>query len=136
GVEVGRGRCEAVGRAMAAGATSKAAVEVTQAVLEAMRMRVDGGRGLAQAARARLEELGLGLQLAGLEIYAAMVELLAGEASAARPALERACAEMERLGERGRLPTALAFLARVRYEEGDYDAVLELTARSRELSYG
>jgi ATP/maltotriose-dependent transcriptional regulator MalT len=104
-------------------------------VLEAMRMNLDFARDLYQGARQRLEEHGLGLKLAGLEIYAAMVELIAGDPSIVEPGLERAYAALERVGERGRLPTVLAFLARTRCALGAYDDALRFTHLSEKLNY-
>ena len=117
-MDVGIERCEAARGNVAEGISLTAVTDITMAVLEAMRMRIDVARGLYQGARQRLEEHGLGLKLAGLEIYAAMVELIAGDPSIVEPGLERAYAALERVGERGRLPTVLAFLARTRCAPG------------------
>ncbi|MDA0160208.1 AAA family ATPase [Solirubrobacter ginsenosidimutans] len=134
-VDVGIRRCEAARGNVAEGISLTAVTDITMAVLEAMRMNIDIARDLYQGARQRLEEHGLGLKLAGLEIYAAMVELIAGDPSIVEPGLERAYAALERVGERGRLPTVLAFLARTRCALGAYDDALRFTHLSEKLNY-
>jgi tetratricopeptide (TPR) repeat protein len=133
-VAEGIARCE---RARADGgevASLAALANAIQAVLEAMSGRIDVARDLYHGAHARLEEFGLGARLAGLQIYAAMAELIAGDPARIEAPLERACAELERIGERGRHSTALAVLARVRRRLGDEDEALRLTIRSEELA--
>jgi tetratricopeptide (TPR) repeat protein len=134
-VDIGIERCEAARGTVAEGISLTAVTDITMAVLEAMRMRIDVARGLYQGARQRLEEHGLGLKLAGLEIYAAMVELIAGDPRIVEPGLESAYAALERVGERGRLPTVLAFLARTRCATGRYEDALRFTHLSEKLNY-
>ena len=134
-VDIGIERCEAARGTVAEGISLTAVTDITMAVLEAMRMRIEVARELYQGARARLEEHGLGLKLAGLEIYAAMVELIAGDPRIVEPGLESAYAALERVGERGRLPTVLAFLARTRCATGRFDDALRFTHLSEKLNY-
>ena len=64
-----------------------------------------------------------------------MAELIAGDPALIEEPLERACAELERIGERGRHSTALAVLARVRFRLGAEDEALRLHPAQRgELS--
>jgi DNA-binding SARP family transcriptional activator len=128
-------RCE-LARANAGDLAATGAVaDATQAVFEAMRSDLDRARELYQGARARLEEFDLTARLAGLQIYAAMVELIAGDPSVVEPGLARACEQLQSIGEAGRLATAIAVLARVRERLGARDDALRLTRRSEELSY-
>jgi DNA-binding SARP family transcriptional activator len=128
-------RCE-LARANAGDLASIGAVaDATQAVFEAMRSDIDRARDLYRGARARLEEFGLTARLAGLQIYPAMVELIAGDPRVVEPVLARACALLERIGESGRLATAIAMLARVREALGAREDALALTRRSEDLSY-
>ncbi len=116
-------------------ATTGAVADATQAVFEAMRSDIDRARELYHGARARLEEFDLTARLAGLQIYAAMVELIAGDPAIVEPGLARACDKLERIGESGRLATAIAVLARVRDRLGMHEDALALTRRSEDLSY-
>jgi DNA-binding SARP family transcriptional activator/class 3 adenylate cyclase len=134
-VDVGIRRCEDAREGAAEAVALVAIIDITLAVLEAMRMRIDVAREHYQGARQLLQEHGLGLRMAGLEVYPAMVELLAGDPGLAEPYLERACADLERVGERARLPTAIAFRARVLCAMDEYDDALRLTHLSEKLNY-
>jgi DNA-binding SARP family transcriptional activator len=128
-------RCEQVRVNAGDLAATGAVADATQAVFEAMRADLERARTLYQGARARLEEFDLTARLAGLQIYAAMVELIAGDPAVVEQGLARACAKLEAIGESGRLATAVAVLARVRERLGAHEDALRLTQRSEDLSY-
>jgi tetratricopeptide (TPR) repeat protein len=77
---------------------------------------------LLDRARRAYDELGLGLRAGAM--YAAFVDLLAGEYATAERELRHACAELEAIGERSELSTTAALLAVVlckldRFEEAE-----------------
>jgi ATP/maltotriose-dependent transcriptional regulator MalT len=111
-----------------------AVTDLALAVLEAMWDRIDVARALYHGARQRLEDLGLGVRLAGLEMWPAIVELIGGDPRVIESDLERAYEALGRVGERGRLPTTAAFLARVHFVQGRLDEALQLTQISEELA--
>ncbi len=83
-----------------------------QAVLEAMRGRVDAAREILAGARATLEELGLTLELHETQVYAGTVELLADDPAAAVAHLRVALAGFQSLGADTAAAYAAAQLAR------------------------
>jgi len=87
----------------------QAAVQEVLAVLLAAQGQFDEARDLLDRSRRSYEELGIGLRAGTM--YAAFVELLAGEPAAAARELRRACEELEAIGERAELSTTAALLA-------------------------
>jgi ATP/maltotriose-dependent transcriptional regulator MalT len=116
-----------------------AMIDTLLAVLEAMRSRIDEARSLYLASREQLNALGLSFRLAGLQMFTAIVELVAGEPRLAEAELQQAYGVLERAGELGRLPTIAAFLARVLYAQGRldeaerYTRIVEDTASDRDI---
>ncbi len=97
-----------------------------QAVLEAMRGRVDAAREILAGARATLEELGLSLELYETQVHAGIVELLAGEPAAVEQ-MQAALQGFESLGADAAAALAAALLAHAlvaRREQGDAEAAL------------
>jgi DNA-binding SARP family transcriptional activator len=133
-VDVGIRRCHALEETASEDVVLATLTDFLLAVLEAMRTRIDVARGLCRGARQRLEEMGLYLRVAGLEIYAAMVELIAGDPRLADPGLERAYETLSRGGERSRVSTLAAFIARTRYAQGSLDEALHFTCLCEELT--
>jgi tetratricopeptide (TPR) repeat protein len=138
-VEEGVRRCrDTLGRA-SHDLTLNAVAHTILGALTAMEGRLDEARELIVRAQGTFEELGLGLKLAGVSMYAAYVELLAREWTAAERELKRGYAALDSMGERGQLATVAALLARAfleqeRLEEADYyAAVSEKTAAADDV---
>jgi tetratricopeptide (TPR) repeat protein len=98
-----------------------------QAVLEAMRGRIDAAREVLADARANLEELGLAVDLQETAVHAAQVELLAGDAAAAERLLRRAMDGFIALGLTAAAGQAAALLARALVEQGRDEEALQRT---------
>ena len=109
--------------------------DVMIAVLEAMQARVGEARARYQHARERLSEMGLSLRVAGLETYGAMIELIAGDPGRAGRALEDAYSTLAQRGERGRVSTIAAFLARTSHAQGRLDDAMHYTELSERLMF-
>jgi class 3 adenylate cyclase/tetratricopeptide (TPR) repeat protein/type II secretory pathway predicted ATPase ExeA len=104
--------------------------EAMLAVLDAMDGRPDDARDRWRQSKDRLAEVGLILGVAVVQMYYAFIELLAEQPDEAIPEVTDACATFERIGERGRLSTAAALLARLLCELG----LDEESARYAEIS--
>jgi class 3 adenylate cyclase len=98
-----------------------------QAVLEAMRGRIDAAREMLAAGRSNLEELGLTLELQESHVHAGIVELLAGDPTTARDCLGTAREGFEELGVMAGAAQAAALLARALAERGAGAQALEQT---------
>ncbi len=97
-----------------------------QAVLEAMRGRTDAARDILAAGRTTLEELGLTLELHELAVHAGIVELLAGEPTAASELLRSARDGFDALGVSVSAAQAASLLARALVEQRrDEEAIAE-----------
>ena len=75
-------------------------------------------RSVYRTARARFEEFGLRTALAALPLYSGPIELLAADPEAAERELRAGCELLEKMGDRSRLSSALAFLAQALYVQG------------------
>jgi class 3 adenylate cyclase/predicted ATPase len=104
------------------------------APLYAMRGDVDRARETYRRARKTLEDLGDRRQAAFTALYAARVELLAGEPAAADTELRSAFETLHRAGERNFVPTAAALLAEAAYLQGRDDDAHQLTGVSEQLA--
>jgi DNA-binding SARP family transcriptional activator len=100
--------------------TLTAIVRTMLAVLEAMRGEFGRARDYWQQARGALEDAGLNVMLASLQMYCAFIELMAGSPGLAEGELEDACFLLAQIGERHRRPTTCALLGRVLYAQGRY----------------
>ncbi|MGI9646197.1 MAG: AAA family ATPase, partial [Ilumatobacteraceae bacterium] len=83
-----------------------------QAVLEALRGRVDTARSMLAEARATVEELGLQHGVLETVFYGGIIELLAGDPAAAEPQLRAAYEGLDRIGLGADAAHAAAYLAR------------------------
>ena len=101
-----------------------------QAVLEAMRGRAEAAREILATCRATLEELGMPLELDELATYAGIVELLAGDATAAERHLRRAYEGFGALRVDSGAAQASALLARALIEQGRFHDAEERTRLS------
>ena len=98
-----------------------------QAVLEAMRGRLDAARAMLAAGRTNLEELGLTLELQESHVHSGIVELLAGDPVTASECLGTAREGFEELGVMTGAAQAAALLARALAERGAGAQALEQT---------
>jgi tetratricopeptide (TPR) repeat protein len=107
--------------------TLQPVIDSMLAVLEAMRERPDEAREHYRRSRAVLEELGLNVQLASLQMYAGLAELILGDVVAAERELRPGYEALERMGERSYLSTMAGLLARAVDAQGRHDDAEELT---------
>ena len=105
-----------------------------QAVLEALRGRFDVARSLLANARTSLEELGLRHGLLETDLFAGMVELIAGQPSAAVVPLRRAYDGLGSLGVGADAGRAAALLSRALLAQGDVDGADVMAAASEGLA--
>ena len=98
-----------------------------QAVLEAMRGRAGAARGILDGCRTTFRELGLGLELHETDVYAGIVELLAGEDAAAEERLAPARDGLHALGVDGAAAQASALLARALLGQRRREEAMEAT---------
>lgn len=114
------------------------AVEATswrcQGLLEALRNRFDTAERLIADSRRACEELGLHQDLMVTELYAGIIALLAGDASAAEPHLRLAADGLARLGIGADLGQATAHLARSLLLQGRVDEAGELATAAAALA--
>jgi DNA-binding SARP family transcriptional activator len=110
----------------------RAVAEMMLAVLEAMSGRFDAARDHHLAAQKRLDEVGLTVTAAVLRMYRAFIELLAGTPHLAIPELVESCTVLERIGERRRLATTAALLARLLYADARYEDAERFTRMTEE----
>jgi len=104
------------------------------APLYAMHGDVDRARDTYRRARRTLEELGDRRQAAFTALYAARVELLAGDPTVAEIELRPAFESLHRAGERNFVPTAAALLAEAAYLQGRDDDARRLCEVSEQLA--
>ncbi|MBI3649413.1 MAG: AAA family ATPase, partial [Actinobacteria bacterium] len=112
----------------------RAGVLTMMAGMEATRGRFEEARALGRESAAIYEELGLSLALAMSRMYVGISELIAGDAPAAERVLRHVCEALERMGERGRLSTAAAFLARALCAQRRFDEAERWTEISEEAA--
>jgi class 3 adenylate cyclase/tetratricopeptide (TPR) repeat protein len=131
------GRCLDVVRLLRI-TTASPAVEAAsnrcQAVLESLRGRFDVSRSMLASARAALEELGLRHGIAQTELYAGMVELIAGDPHAAIPPLRAAYEGLGTLGVGADAGQAAALLALALLAEGAVDEAERMATASEQLA--
>ncbi len=106
-----------------------------QAVLEALRGRFDTGRTLLADARRTVEELGLRRDLMEVELFAGIIELLAGDPRAAEVPLRAAHAGLDEMGAGADAALAAAHLARGLLAQGRVDDA-EAAAAASERAAG
>ena len=129
-VDDGVERCHAI---LGRGPDDVTLVVVTEAmlaVLESMRGRFSDAHDHWSTAVRRLEGVGLGATLAPLRMYRGFMELMAGTPERAEAELTEAYELLSRIGERHRLPTLAAVLARVLYAQGRYEETERYTTAS------
>jgi class 3 adenylate cyclase/tetratricopeptide (TPR) repeat protein len=110
----------------------RATVHEVLSVLLAAKGHFFEAHDLLDRARRAYDELGLGLRAGAM--YAAFVDLLAGEYATAERELRHACAELEAIGERSELSTTAALLAVVLCKLGRFDEAERFTDLAVESS--
>jgi DNA-binding SARP family transcriptional activator/class 3 adenylate cyclase len=114
-------RCNEILERAAGDVAATAFINAMFAVVEAMDGRFGDARARWRMSKQRLADLGLGHTVAVIQMAYGFVELLASCPEMAEPELVDSCAAFERIGDRGRLSSAAAILARLLYLEGRYD---------------
>ena len=107
------------------------------AVLEAMRGDADEARRLYGRSKATLEEAGLKMMLARLQMYAGIAELVSGDPAAAERELKLGYGMLDEMGAQDQLSTTAAYLARAlalqqRFDEADLVTRVSETAASED----
>ena len=107
------------------------------AVLEAMRGDAEEARSLYGRSKATLEEAGMKMMLARLQMYAGMAELVSGDPAAAERELKLGYGMLDEMGAQDQLSTTAAYLARAlalqgRFEEADLVTRVSETAASED----
>ncbi|HTL84705.1 MAG TPA: nuclear transport factor 2 family protein [Acidimicrobiia bacterium] len=131
------GRCLDVVRVLriTSGAPAVEAVALRcQAVLEALRERTDAARRMVDASRRIVEDLGVAPHILQTEMFAGLVELLAGDADAAERHLRTSYEGLAHRGLRVDAAQAAALLARTRLVQGDVVEAEALSHASEELA--
>jgi predicted ATPase/class 3 adenylate cyclase len=126
-VEEGISRCLEIREEARGEPTLQPVIDSVLSVLEAMRGRFTEARERYRGSREALEELGLNIQLASLQMYAGWAELITGDPTAAERELRTGYEALERMGEQSYLSTTAAFLARAVLAQGRYDEAERLT---------
>ena len=111
-----------------------AIVEVTLALLEAMRANFAEARRRYQHSRELLEEFGWRLTAAFTSIDSAVVEMLAGDLDAAEAELRKDYQTLDQMGERNYISTTAGILAEVLYRQDRLTAAAEFARTCRELA--
>jgi class 3 adenylate cyclase len=114
--------------------SSEAVVRGQLAGLRALDGSFEEARSELDRARALLEELGLQAEIAGIELDAWRVEMLAGELGAAEQIMRHSYTVFEEMGDKYLLPTVSGQLAQTLYALGRYDEVERLTGITEELA--
>jgi DNA-binding SARP family transcriptional activator len=97
-----------------------ALVETMLAVLEAMRGSPDAARERWQRTTRRLDDVGLNITVQYLQMYRALIELASDPALNIEQDLAQACALLDSKGERSRMASIAALLARLLYINARY----------------
>jgi ketosteroid isomerase-like protein len=131
------GRCLDVVRLLRI-TTASPSVEATsmrcQAVLEALRGRFDVSRSMLASSRVALEELGLRHGLLETDLFAGIVELIAGDPAAAVAPLRAAYEGLGTLGVGADAGQAAALLATALLAQGEMDEAELVAAESEALA--
>ena len=113
---------------------ARALAEVTIGQLEAMRGDFERARLLYRRSRASLEEFGYLLPAALTSLASSVIELLAGDLTAAESELRTDYQRLEEMGERNYISTTAGLLADVLYRQGRYDESAEFAGVCQQLA--
>ena len=114
-------RCNAILEQVDDDDLSAAFTQTMLALLEAMQGRVDSARSLWDESQRRLRGVGLTVRASTQHVYRGMIELMFVAPVDVTPELAEACVMLQKIGERSRLSTLAAVLARLLYSQGRYD---------------
>jgi predicted ATPase/class 3 adenylate cyclase len=126
-------RCEEIRREVSGNLAAEAWTLRALAGLHAMAGRTELARELLSSSRAMFEELGESLSSAVSHIEA-VVEMLAGNLSAAEESLRWCYRVLEEMGDKAFLSTTAAYLAQVIYAQGRDEEAERFTERGEELA--
>src|SRR5207247_3753227 len=115
-------------------ATIRAWCCVERAPLEAMQGRFELARELLATGSRALRELGLNIYAANTAQEAFVVEMLAGDATAAARTLRAGYEALEQMGERGFLSTIAGMLAHVLCALGEYNEAEQFSRAAESLA--
>ena len=127
-------RCLEIRRRASTAPTLQPVIESVLAVLDAMAGRPESAREHYGRSRSMLEELGMRVQLASLQMYAGMAELITGDAAAAELELRRGFTALEQMGERSYLATTAGLLARAVWLQNRHREADRLAEAGREAA--
>jgi class 3 adenylate cyclase/tetratricopeptide (TPR) repeat protein len=113
---------------------ARALAEVAIGQLEAMRGDFERARLLYRRSRASLEEFGYLLSAALTSLHSSVIEVLAGDLTAAESELRTDYRRLEEMGERNYISTTAGLLADVLYRQGRYDESAEFAAVCEHLA--
>ncbi|HEY2640458.1 MAG TPA: adenylate/guanylate cyclase domain-containing protein [Streptosporangiaceae bacterium] len=113
---------------------AKALTEVTIGQLEAMRGNFERARLLYRRSRASFEEFGYLLPAALTSLASSVIELLAGDLTAAESELRTDYQRLEEMGERNYISTTAGLLADVLYRQGRFDESAEFAGICEHLA--
>ncbi|MGO9975863.1 MAG: BTAD domain-containing putative transcriptional regulator [Solirubrobacteraceae bacterium] len=127
-------RCQTIVERAAGDISLVAFTDTMLAVLESMAGRTSVARDRWRDGKRRLSDYGQSLTVALVQSYYAFIELIAGTPARAEPELRAACDEFAHIGERGRLSSAAALMARLLCEQGRYAESEQYSTLSRETA--
>jgi class 3 adenylate cyclase/tetratricopeptide (TPR) repeat protein len=113
---------------------ARALAELAIGHLEAMRGNFERARLLYRRSRASLEEFGYLLLAALTSLDSSVIELLAGDLTAAESELRTDYRRLEEMGERNYISTTAGLLADVLYRQGRYDESAEFAGICEHLA--
>ena len=114
--------------------TVQPVVDSMIAVLAAMTGQHETAREHYARSREALEELGMRVHLASMQMYAGMAELIAGDAAAAERELRRGFTSLEQMGLPGYFATTAALLAKAVWLQDRHQEAERLVRASREAA--
>ncbi len=127
-VESAIARCEQLAVQAEGDRRAQSTIRVILSLLLAMHGDIDRARDVCQKAHATLHDLGGRVYAAAAALYAARIEMLAGDAAAADAVLRPDYEALTEMRERGYLPSAAAVLAASAYARDRFADAEELTA--------
>jgi DNA-binding SARP family transcriptional activator len=114
-------RCDAILERAGDDVSLTALTQTMLAILDAMQGRFDAARNRWRGSQQRLQDVGLSVTASLQQMYRGFIELRAEDPMNVEPDLKGACALLQGLGERSRLATIAAVLARLLYRRGCYE---------------